>query len=212
MIEPWIPKLVDVEYWKTNGNESERIYYSRFGWECLAVPQDCPTVLSRMDELKIRFDQRYGHRMLNAETMEYWQIRLQNRFDETVKAMERAYALYEEYKEEMMTDVIAGERLTVTSESGTGGSDTTSANSKSRTMDTPDSVLNADPNYADSLGENESESTVSYGRTVSGTTQQERTLTGDILNNINRSIDTWRDLDTYFISLFENNFLNVMWY
>ena len=62
--EIWIPTLNEVEYMKTHGSPEEQAYYSKFGWEQLEVPLDCDRVLDRMNTLKIRFDERYGGRML----------------------------------------------------------------------------------------------------------------------------------------------------
>ena len=204
--QPWLPELIDIEAKKTG---SEAGYYKKFGWEQLVVPTDCPLVGARMAELKIRFDERYANRMLNSETLERWQVRLQNRFDEKVHVYERAYKLYQQYEQDMLDDVVQGEKITVTGTTQQGGSDTSTV--EARNIDTPDEVINADDNYASSLSKNQG--TTQYGRkdTVDSTTT--RIVTGQALvEGINNAIYSWRDLDTEFVKEFENNFLNVYWY
>ena len=204
--QPWLPELIDVEAMKTGTDGS---YYSRFGWENLEVPEDCPIVASRMDTLKIRFDERYANRMLNSETLERWQVRLQNRFDEKVHVYERAYALYEKYEQDMMDDVVQGEKTVVSGTNTQGGSD--SSEVESRNIDTPDEIVNANDNYASSLSKNKGKTT--YGRTDTVDSTTTRTIMGRALvDGINDAIYSWRDLDTEFVKEFENNFLNVYWY
>ena len=204
--QPWLPELIDIEAMKTG---PEGAYYSKFGWEQLALPDDCPLVASRMDSLKIRFDERYANRMLNAETLERWQVRLQNRFDEKVHIYERAYRLYQQYEQDMLDDVVQGEKVTVTGTTQQGGSDSSTV--EARNIDTPDELINADENYASSLSKNQG--TTQYGRTDTVNSTTTRTVTGQALvEGINNAIYSWRDLDTEFVKEFENNFLNVYWY
>ena len=202
----WLPTYLDVQ-----------MKYPTFGWQSLVVDEDCPTVNSRMSILQTRFEERYANRMISSETLQRWQVRLQNRFDEVVRRYERAYGLYSRYQEDMDADVLPGEtyteKETIKSDTKQGGSD--SSNNETRNIDTPDSVINQNPNYADSLSKGNS--TVNYGRTEDGNSTRDltrtRTLTGqDLMLNINGSIDGWRDLDTAFVSEFENLFLNIWWY
>lgn len=181
--EPWLPTLWDIEARKPDP------YWSRFGWEALEVPSGCPLVQRRMDALKVRFDQRYANRQVNMETMEQWQIRLQNRFDEVAPRYERAYKVYADKEQTMLDDVEEGSHTTST------------VRNKGRSIDTPDSVINADPNYADSLDEAES----------TGDTKTVITGTG-LVRSINATIDEWRELDTEFVKEFEDNFINIFWY
>lgn len=199
----WIPTLGDVLIRQNDPASTE--YWNRVGWQNLSVPDDCARVQNRMDTLATRFNERYFNRMLNSETLERWQVRLQNRFDEVVRRYERAYELYETYKEDMLEDVLEGELRTVDNTTTQGGSDT----SENRNIDTPDEVVNQNENYASSL----SKGKVNYGRieTVNGT--ERRTVTGSaLIDNINNSIYDWRDLDTEFVGEFENLFMNVFWY
>lgn len=204
--QPWLPELIDIEAMKTG---PEGAYYSKFGWEQLVVPADCQMVADRMADLKVRFDERYANRMLNSETLERWQVRLQNRFDEKVHIYERAYRLYQQYEQDMLDDVVQGEKIVVAGTNQQGGSDSSTV--EARNIDTPDEVINANDGYASSLSRNQG--TTQYGRkdTVNSTTT--RTVTGQALvEGINNAIYSWRDLDTEFVKEFENNFLNVYWY
>ena len=207
---PWIPELIDIESLKRS---EDGAYYQQFGWEKLEVPEECPIVASRMEYLKIRFDERYANRMLNSETLERWQVRLQNRFDEVVDRYERAYELYQRYDEQMKTDVITGEKIVVTGSTQASGSDTTSNTSDSRSSETPDLRLNESDDYASSISKGSSSGSVNYGRKDTVDTTTERTVMGrELMRGVNDSIDDWKDIDTEFIGEFENNFLNVFWY
>lgn len=199
----WIPTLGDVLIKQQTPGEPS--VYGTVGWQALEVPVDCTRVQARMDALKTRFDERYFNRMLNAETLERWQVRLQNRFDEVVRRYERAYELYETYDEQMKEDVLAGETRVVDNTTTDGGSDT----SENRAIDTPDEVVNAGDDYASSLNSGK----VTYGRTQTVKGTEKKTITGSsLIENVNNSIYDWRDIDTEFVKEFENNFLNIFWY
>lgn len=204
---PWIPKLIDVENFKVNSDDPE--YWQRFGWETLEVPQDCSYVIQRMDKLKTRFDERYANRMLNSETMERWQVRLQNRFDEVVQRYNRMYELYQRYDQDMKEDILSGDKTVTTSKSQAGGSDTSTGTG--RNIDTPDENVNNITGYAGSR--TDSKATNTYGRTDSFDSTVTRTMTGKgVVDSINDSVMSWKDIDTEFVKEFENLFLNVLWY
>ena len=199
---PWLPTLGDVEYFKVNSDDPE--YWQKFGWESLEVPGDATFVRERMDQLKIRFDERYANRMLNAETMERWQIRLQNRFDEIVRRYNRLYELYVRYDEEMRNDIIEGEKTVTRGTVSSGGKDS----STGRNIDTPDENVNDISGYAGSRSTSET----NYGRTDTTDVTVDRTLTGmRIVDSINNSTANWLDIDTEFVKDFENLFLNILW-
>ena len=215
----WLPQLVDIENFKVNSDDPA--YWQRFGWEALEVPTDCVLVSRRMDILKTRFDERYANRMVNAETMERWQIRLQNRFDEVVRRYDRMYELYLRYDSDMKEDILSGDK-TVTSSSESGsmtatskGTDTTEGSG--RNIDTPDENINDVTGYAgsrtESTGKTESSvtnNTNSANRIDSTIT---RTITGQgVVDSVNDSVMAWRDIDTEFVKEFENLFLNIFWY
>ena len=204
---PWIPKLIDVENFKVNSDDPD--YWQRFGWETLEVPGDCTFVSGRMDALKVRFDERYANRMLNSETMERWQVRLQNRFDEVVQRYNRMYELYQRYDQDMKEDILSGDKTVTTSKSQAGGSDTSTGTG--RNIDTPDENVNNITGYAGSR--TDSKATNTYGRTDSFDSTVTRTVTGKgVVDSVNDSVMSWRDIDTEFVKEFENLFLNVLWY
>lgn len=204
--QAWLPTYLDI-----------KVRYPTFGFTALQVDDDLPTVASRMQMLDERFTERYANRMISSETLERWQVRLQNRFDEVSHRYERAYGLYSRYEQQMDDDVLPGEQYnekeTTSVEDTAGGSD--SSENSSSTADTPDTASNASDDYADSRTKGSSK--VTYGRTdkSAGTRELERTrtLTGqDLLLNVNNSIMSYMDIDTMFIAEFENLFLNVWWY
>lgn len=220
----WIPKLWDIEHFKGDADPEIASYYSGFGWEALDVPTDCPKVRSRMTELKVRFDERYANRRLNGETMEYWQLRLQNRFDEVVRRYERAYSLYENNRN-IMDDVTPGLKTTYDRNDAAGGKDirnsssSTTSHGKDKMSNTPDSRINESDDYAgaitlsDGSSTGSNEASTSYGRTLKTQGSQSMVRTGsEVITSANSSIDAYRDLDTRFIGEFENNFLNILWY
>lgn len=186
--EPWLPTLQDIEKRKDPNTEIGQ-YYSRFGFEKLVVPDGCDHVAARMDDLKIIFDERYGFRMLNQETLERWQIRLQNTFDAVVRVYERAYALYEKYNTEMMDDMLGGEKIT------------RSTSGDSSVVNTPDYTSNAGDDYADNRSRSKVDETISTIRTGDG-----------LVDSVNEGFRRWTDIDQALIGEFENNFLNIFWY
>lgn len=204
---PWLPKLCDVESFKVNSDDPT--YWQRFGWEALEVPGDCTFVRERMETLKIRFDQQYFNRKLNSETMEVWQVRLQRRFDEVVRRYNRMYELYQRYDQDMKDDIISGEKTVTESTAQAGGSDTSEGTGRS--IDTPDEAVNDTQGYAGSRSD--SKATNTYGRTDTLNSTVTHTMTGKgVVDSINDSVMSWRDIDTDFVNEFQNNFLNVFWY
>ena len=204
---PWLPKLCDVENFKINSDDPT--YWQRFGWEALEVPGECTFVRERMDTLKTRFDQQYFDRKLNSETMEIWQVRLQRRFDEVVQRYNRMYELYQRYDQDMKEDILSGDKTVTESTAQAGGSDTSEGTG--RNIDTPDEAVNDTQGYAGSRSD--SKATNTYGRTDTLTSTVTRTMTGKgVVDSINDSVMSWRDIDTDFVNEFQNNFLNVFWY
>ena len=142
-----------------------------------------------MNDLKVLFDQKYAFRMLNSETLEQWQIRLQARFDRYVRIYERAYVLYAKYNQDMIDDMKGGEIIT-RSASGTGS-----------TVNTPDYATNASDDYADARTRSQTSERVETVRTGEG-----------LVDDINSGFRKYLDIDQDFISQFEDSFLNLFWY
>ena len=204
---PWIPKLIDVENFKISSDDPA--YWQKFGWETLEVPEECTFVRERMVTLKTRFDERYANRMLNSETMERWQVRLQNRFDEVVQRYNRMYELYIRYDQDMKDDIISGEKTVTETTAEAGGSDSTSG--FVRNIDTPDENVNSDSGYAGTRSN--SSNTNLYGRKDTLNSTVTHTMTGKgVVDSINDSVMSWKDVDTEFVKEFENLFMNVFWY
>ena len=212
MDDVWMPELCEVEQLKHSIDHATAEYYGRFGWENLEVPAECVTVTARMTWLKTRFDSRYAFRMLSAETMERWQVRLQNRFDETVHRYERAYSLYSANRT-AMDRAVGGSRTEMTSSSASAGSDTVTSTGVGKTADTPDTSIVPGKDHYNALTKNDSTDTTSYERADTDTVLTETLVTGaDAVRGVNESIGEWIDLDTSFVEEFENLFLNVFDY
>ena len=206
--EPWLPTLLDIERMKAEGTDEEKAYWQKFGWEVLDVPEADTHVKARMDILKTRFIANYGWRMLAYETMEQWQVRLQEKFDSVVDKYERAYTLYETNKTSMMEDVLPGIKTTATGKTTAGGSDTVTG--KRKFSDTPDSSINDSDSFAGNISTDDGKTT--YGRTDSTNTESKQVYTGSaIIDAVNETIDAWMDIDTAFIHSFENLFSNILW-
>ena len=184
---PWLPTLQDIEVRKTDPEVAD--YYQRFGWDNLVVPDDCPHVTSRMPYLKPLFEQKYGFRMVNQESLERWQIKLQAKFDEIVHIYERAYTLYEKYEQEMLDDMLGGEKIT------------RSTKGDSQQINTPDYTTNASEDYADNRSRSKVDETITSVRTGDG-----------LVDSVNAGYQRWVDIDQALIAEFENNFLNIFWY
>ena len=198
---PWLPTLQDIEQRK---HDDPFGYYSKFGWDQLEVPDSAVHVKARMSQLKTLFDERYGFRMVNQETLERWQIGLQRRFDELVNVYERAYTLYEMYDQDLLDDAASGELR----EWQRSYASTESSEGVTSKVDTPDSVINKSGDYADSR-----QSSTGGGSSSGTDTVTERKIsTGDaLIDSVNESYRKWRDIDAAFVREFENNFLNMFW-
>lgn len=206
--QPWIPQLIDVERMKASEPDGSPVDWRRFGWSALEVSSEFPNIIARFDILKERFNERYAYRMLNAETMEKWQVRLQNRFDEVAPKYERAYRLYGENLK-YMDNVTPGRKVT---ESTNNDSSTNSdVSSDSRYSDTPDTSINTSDNFAGSITRNTAKDVTTKKDTQSKVTDE--VVSGaEVIQNVNDSVNAWIEIDTEFISSFENNFLNIWWY
>ena len=210
--EIWIPTLNEVEYLKSHGSPDEQRYYSQFGWEQLEVPPDCDRVSDRMRILKIRFDERYGGRMLGQETMERWQIRLQNKFDEVVYKWEKAYELYANNQQSMLVNIIDGRIVSNDTSSDSNIIDDTVNTSKNKVIDTPDSAINDNSDYADVVYHNDASRKNTSSRNNRTTSNSKEEVMGNLIDKVNSTALKWMDIDTMFIKEFENNFLNIFYY
>ncbi len=202
MIEPWLPTYADVI-----------AKYPGYGFPGLEIDAErFPILTERRAEIEMRFYERYAARKVNHETLARWQLRLQNRFDEVAPEMERAFRLYRDYKDRMDSDMVDGYKQTRRSVASGMNVDMSKSKTRDRNIDTPDSALNADPNYADSLRDGDSEGSNVGRSATSGAGEIQHTKTGAvIITNINASIYEYRDIDTEFVKAFENNFLNIFW-
>lgn len=205
----WMPRLVDIIHFANEGSLDERLYFSRFGFDKLVVPTGATYISARMADLTVRFNERYLYRRIGAETMPRWQIRLQNKFDEIVDKYNRAYALYDEHAEGIMDDIKTGVRRVTHAQNQASGQDENESTRVDRRIDTPDSRVNENDDYADSYSKSNGDNTTKYGRKDVNDVTDVTEATGILLENINKTIDAYRDIDTQLVKEFENLFLNV---
>lgn len=157
--------------------------HSEYGFRTIVIDQTkYPTLSSKRDELDRRFFARFCDRMIGYETLQLWQLKLQNKFDDIADEYERAFRIYQENATDM-DKAVEGTFNTVDREL--------------KSIDTPDSVINASDNYADSLdkGHTTAKLTVSGGRAV---------------ESVNENIDAFRDYESRFLMEFENLFSNIL--
>ncbi len=222
---PWVPTLLDIEQYKVSPPD-QSTDWTKYGWSALYVdPDRFPMVSSRMEELTVRFNERFANRMLNAETMPRWQVRLQNRFDTVVARYERAYRVYERYSDEIDEGAMPGEKIVTDQTVRNSGSDKSTAGGsdgrtgKTKVSNTPDSAINDSDDFAGSISKDESTSTYGrtdtavYGKQTDNDSTVRRTLTGAVLlRELNESVMDWMDIDTQLVAEFEDCFLNIFWY
>ena len=121
--------------------------------------EDYPTLNVFKDVLSERFDRKYRFRMINGETLERWQSLLEVRFDETAPFFDRAIRMYTATEDG--EDLIDGIRRIRTR---------TEAEDRTRTTEGAES---AEGQTSGTTGSTTSETMP--GRTLSGTTGQDRT-------------------------------------
>ena len=121
--------------------------------------EDYPTLNVFKDVLSDRFDRKYRFRMINGETLERWQSLLEVRFDETAPFFDRAIRMYTATEDG--EDLIDGIRRIKTRNE---------AEDRTRTTEGAES---AEGQTSDTTGTTTSETMP--GRTLSGTTGQDRT-------------------------------------
>lgn len=204
----WAMRYVDALKLRTDEDEETAAYFSHFGFDKLTVPETATYVTSGWERIVQRFNQRYYFRRIGNETMERWQIRLQNKFDEVVDEMDRAYSLYATTTQ--INEVVKGTKTTYGHTITAGGQDTHSSTNNQRFADTPDGAVNEDDDYADRRSEQSGSTTITYGNTKGMTGNDKVEVLGpEVLAGVNKSIRDWTDIDTLFISQFEDNFLNI---
>ena len=233
--EPWLPTYIDLVKRKTDGDPE----YQNVGFGALDIPASLTNVTARKSELEQRFTERYAYRRISSETLQRWQVRLQNRFDEIGDKYERAFALYAANTSAMMTDILPGWEETMDRTDADSGTDT-NTRSGSREMsytgtdtdtkryaDTPDSSTNASDFYADKRQEstrsfdqrkdtetfNLLQDALLHGKTTDIDWTKTHIDTGSqIIDAVNEAIAKWKDLDTQFVAEFEDLFLNIFDY
>lgn len=172
-------------------------YYSKFGIE--QVEQSNLDGLTWAKVIQ-QFNNHYYEWPINGETLEQWQIRLQDTADRLLPTMARRLELYKSYDIDQveMSDTIT------TDSTGTG---TNKSNGKS--IDTPDAPYNADTSgYAGLLDINDSQST----DTRKTTTIHTSAPMGGVLTEIEFNMDAWRNVIRDTVDGFRGCFLTMIYY
>ena len=202
------PRLLDIEYLKTHGTPEEQTYFGQFGFNKLTISStDYPKVSDAFSRLTSRFYNRYAERRLNKETMELWQIALQNRCDEILPKYEIAYTEYATKAAKLLNPIKTVES---DGENQASGSDGVTGDTENRSISTPDEAINEDDDFADSLDKSHSSRTTTYGRKDVQNATVETTEGGEkAIKSYVAALQSYADIDTLFIAEFENNFLNI---
>lgn len=201
---PWMPKLIDILYKAKHGDADEQAYYSKFGLEAAVWNSRLTNISSHREEIILLFNERYADRMVNRETLEKWQNRLQYIMDAEAPRYDRAFNMY---NSKVTTGVTQKETVTYNNvKDQMGGTDT----SKNTTTDTPDAILNENEKYADTVNRGQTD----YGRTStrSGSITTEHEPEGGTVELVNANIDAYRNIIAEFVGEFDKLFMSVYWY
>lgn len=172
-------------------------YYSKFGIE--QVEQDS---LDNITWTKViqQFNSHYYEWALNGETLEQWQIRLQDTADRLLPTMSRRLTLYSNHEIDKV------EMIGTMSMESTG---TGSSSSNSKSIDTPDAKYNTDTaGYAGAVDINDSQS----NDTRTTTTTHTSTPMGGVLTEVELNMDAWHDVIRDTVDGFRKCFLTMIYY
>lgn len=190
-----------------------------FGFPGLDIAQaKYPNLFSRKDELETRFYARYCQRMIGFETLQLWQIKLQNRFDDIADEYERAFRIYSANATQMDRAVEGWTEQESSSASGsadTTSQGSTSSDSNGKEIDTPDSAINDSDSYADRQTKNhrydsENSSDHTYTNASGSKTKSHEIGGGRAVTSVNENIDAYRDYESRFLAEFEALFNGVL--
>lgn len=194
--------LADVLHKQESTDPKISEYYQRFGIDkvdWLESPGE--TILQ---EIETRFQYKYWDRKISGETMEQWQLYLQRTTDKIARKYCRALRLFAKYSERLDDDVIR--KTTQSSSVDSNGSNT----GKGLSYELPDTPVtlptDATTGYAGSGSEN---SGANEAHSQSTTTIE---MSGDIIDQLNRNIDGWRDIIGEIVDRYEECFLKIEWY
>lgn len=177
-------------------------YYNRFGLDKVDWLESPGTEV--LKEIETRFQYKYWDRKISAETMEQWQVYLQRTTDKIARKYCRALRLFAKYSDRLDDDVVRKTTQTMSADN------TGSSNSKGLAYELPDTPVtlptDATKGYAGSGSESAGNNT---GHTESTTTME---MSGDVIDQLNRNIDGWRDIIGEIVDRYEECFLKIEWY
>lgn len=257
---PWLPMYVDV---------LKQYDTSKYGFGALVIDEKYATLAASRSRIQQIFEERYMYRRISAETLPRWQTRLQLRMDELCARYDRGLAMYAKVASDSdvtgrtvsertavttpdtVTETVYGSKTEAKGNGGTTADSTTFGHTTTdsgtdtvtgRTIDTPQSQISANPEYADSLQEdktthglqvaeggvdtqthtdNRDETTEHSGSdqvkrsgkdTVSEQMTVDVTPDGGLIISTRTAWEAWDDLCVRFVAEFENLFLNVFDY
>lgn len=194
--------LSDVLHKQESTDPKVSEYFLRFGIgrvEWLESPGD-----EVLKEIETRFQYKYWDRKISGETMEQWQVYLQRTTDKIARKYCRALRLFAKYSERLDDDVVR--KTTQTSSADSTGTN----KNKGLAYNLPDTPVTlpaeAKTGYAGSGSESSGDNT---GHSESVSTVE---MSGDIIDQLNRNIEGWRDIIGEIVDRYEECFMKIEWY
>ena len=112
----------------------------------------------------------------------------------------------------MLVNIIDGPTVSNDTSSNIDITDDTVNTSKNKVIDTPDSAINDNSDYADVVYHNDASRRNTGSRNNRTTSNSKEEVTGNLIDKVNSTALKWMDIDTMFVKEFENNFLNIFYY
>lgn len=206
---PWYPKLVDVRYRGEHGDDKQKAYFGKFGidrcvWSEAFREEDKQAVIGL-------FNSNFDYRMIGYETLEEWQSMLQNTLDIITPRYVRAFSMYND--PQLKVDMLNVKRKRTTSiDTQNQASGTDKNKREGKVISTPDTIINASDNYADSLSKDSSDTVYGRNDRRTGIITETDEPEGGIVQEVNDNIDRWRNLIHDMVLEFDRHFKQVMWY
>lgn len=174
-----------------------------------------PYLYSNKERLIYRFNQKYHFREIGCETVSRWMWQLQDRFDSIADKYDHAYKLYslEADDKKLIDDLGIGYTRTLHYQNGGTGnsSNSSSATGNSKFRDTPtssDSTIN-NPTTENVDTSSSSGSSSSSRQNQGDSTEKYEYNDEHKLEEINKMIEKYKQLDEDFINEFAQMFIGI---
>ena len=112
----------------------------------------------------------------------------------------------------MLVNIIDERTVSNNTSSNIDITDDTVNTSKNKVIDTPDTAINDNSDYADVVYHNNGTRKNTGSRKNKTTSKSKEEVMGNLIDKVNSTALKWMDIDTMFIKEFENNFLNIFYY